>query len=59
MKTNSKKIPDSQMVQAYGQRAQEARGKNHEKERNTVQQILISPVIILLLTPTNQLKESI
>ena len=47
------------MVQAYGQRAQEARGKNHEKERNTVQQILISPVIILLLTPTNQLKESI
>jgi hypothetical protein len=47
------------MVQAYGQRAQKARGKNHEKERNTVQQILISLVIILLLTPTNQLKESI
>ena len=47
------------MVQAYGQRAQKARGKNHEKERNSLQQILKTPVIILLLTKTNQSKESI
>ena len=47
------------MVQAYGQRAQEARGGVEEEESTRLQQILKLPVIILLLTKTNQSKESI